>query len=315
MRKSVFAVVAVLGLGVIVVLALQAPGDWQRGQVVRTPEDRFAGLPGYAFVPHYAQAAGYRVHYLDEGPADGKPILLLHGQPSWSYLYRHMIPPLAAAGYRVLVPDLVGFGKSDKPVAQENYTYQMHVDVMTDLLRQLDLRDATFFGQDWGGLIGLRVVANEPERFARIMISNTGLPAAGGIAGWLGYPLFRVAVWAEGEVQQLNPDEDGFSFASWVAYARTTDNFDMPALFQRTTVRELSDAELAGYAAPFPDESHLAGARAFPYLVPSQLRKNETVMREVYERWHKPFLTAFGDRKSTRLNSSHSQQSRMPSSA
>ncbi len=289
-----------LAIALVVILvaaaaALQAHSDWQAGEVARTPESRFEGLPDYPFAPHYAEVLGYRVHYLDEGPRDGPVVLLLHGQPSWSYLYRHMIPPLAEAGMRVVVPDLVGFGKSDKPLRQEDYTYVMHIDVMTQLVRQLDLRNVTFFGQDWGGLIGLRVVAEEPDRFARIMISNTGLPAAGGLAGWIGYPLFRLGVWRQGTVERLDFGGDEMSFLTWVAYARTTSSFDMPALFQQATVRELSDEELAGYAAPFAGEEHLAGARIFPYLVPSQLRENQRVMDEVYASWTKPFLLAFGD--------------------
>ena len=295
MRTALLVLLALFLAGVLAVLALQSSSEWEPGPVARTPDERFANLPDYPFAPHYTEISGYRVHYLDEGPRDGPPILLLHGQPSWSYLYRHMIPPLAAAGYRVVVPDLVGFGKSDKPTRQSDYSYQMHVDVMTDLVRQLDLQDATFFGQDWGGLIGLRVVAEEPDRFARIMISNTGLPAAGGIRGWVGYPLFRLAVWREGEVQELDAGEEDFSFPRWVAYARTADDFDMQGLFQTATTRELSAAELDGYAAPFAGEEHLAGARSFPYLVPSQLRKNDQVRREVYGQWTKPFLTAFGD--------------------
>lgn len=295
MKTALFIVLGALLIGGLAVAALQASTDWSPGEVVRTPAARFASLPDYPFAPHYVEALGYRLHYVDEGPTDGAPIFLLHGQPSWSYLYRHMIPPLAAAGYRVVAPDLVGFGKSDKPIRQGDYTYQMHVDVVTELVRMLDLRDVTFFGQDWGGLIGLRVVAEDPDRFARVMISNTGLPAAGGVWGWLGYPLFRLGVWREGTVETLDPASPDFSFLRWVAYARTTPVFDLKRLFQRATTRELSEAELAGYAAPFPGEEHLAGARIFPYLVPSQLRENERVMREVYASWTKPFLTAFGD--------------------
>ena len=133
MRITLFALLALLVTAVVAVFALQSSPEWETGPVARTPDERFANLPDYPFAPHYAAVSGYRVHYLDEGPRDGQPILLLHGQPSWSYLYRHMIPPLAAAGYRVVVPDLVGFGKSDKPTRQSDYTYQMHVDVMTDL--------------------------------------------------------------------------------------------------------------------------------------------------------------------------------------
>ncbi len=315
MRIALSLLVILITAALVAVLGLQSSTEWEPGEVVRTPDARFTNLPDYPFTPHYAEVLGYRVHYLDEGPKDGPPIWLLHGQPSWSYLYRHMIPPLAAAGYRVVVPDLVGFGKSDKPIEQSAYTHQMHVDVMTELVRQLDLRDATFFGQDWGGLIGLRVVAEDPDRFARIMLSNTGLPAAGGLGGWLGYPLFRLAVWREGEVQELAPGDPDFSFFSWVAYARTTDDFDMQSLFQNATSRELSPAELDGYAAPFPTEAHLAGARIFPYLVPSQLRENDRVMRGVYDQWDKPLLTAFGDSDRVTAGLDAVWQERVPGAA
>jgi haloalkane dehalogenase len=315
MRILVITLVVILTAALIAVVSLQSSPEWSPGEVVRTAEARFAGLPDYPFAPHYTEVLGYRVHYVDEGPRDGAPILLLHGQPSWSYLYRHMIPPLVAAGHRVIAPDLVGFGKSDKPTRQGDYSYQMHVDVMTALVRDLDLQDTTFFGQDWGGLIGLRVVAEEPDRFARIMISNTGLPAAGGALGWVGYPLFRLGVWREGSVESLGGIDSEFSFLRWVAYARTTSNFDMAGLFQTATARELSAEELAGYAAPFPDERHLAGARSFPYLVPSQLRENDRVMREVYDRWEKPFLTAYGDADPVTAGGEVLWQERVPGAA
>jgi len=304
-----------LGITALVVASFQSSPEWSTGEVVRTAEARFAGLPDYPFEPHYAEALGYRLHYVDEGPRDAAPILLLHGQPSWSYLYRHMIPPLVAAGHRVIAPDLVGFGKSDKPIRQDDYSYQMHVDVMTAFVRSLDLRGITFFGQDWGGLIGLRVVAEEPDRFARIMISNTGLPAAGGVLGWLGYPLFRLAVWREGKVESLGGVSSEFSFARWVAFARTTSNFDMKGLFQTATTRALSEEELAGYAAPFPGESFLAGARIFPFLVPSQLRENDRAMREVFDHWDRPFLTAFGDSDPVTAGGEVVWQERVPGAA
>lgn len=273
----------------------QAPTNWSVGEVVQTPEARFADLQDYPFAPNYREVMGYRVHYVDEGPRTGPVVLLMHGQPSWSYLYRHMIPPLAAAGYRVIAPDLVGFGKSDKPTKTSDHSYQMHIDVMTELLQQLQLAEITLFAQDWGGLIGLRMVAQVPDRFARIMISNTGLPAAGGIQGWLGYPLFKFGVWREGQVDDIGLADSGFSFTRWVAYAKTAKNFNFQQLFQSATHRELTSAELDGYAAPFPEERYMAAPRIFPYLVPSQLRQNQQVMEEIYQGWQKPFLTAFGD--------------------
>lgn len=287
-------IIALVGLGIGLVIALQAPTSWKPGESVRTPEARFADLPDFAFAPNYIEIDGYRLHYVDEGPRDGEVILLMHGQPSWSYLYRHMIPPLAAAGYRVIAPDLVGFGKSDKPIRQSAHSYQMHVDVMSAFAAELDLQGVTLFAQDWGGLIGLRMVAEAPDRYARIMISNTGLPAAKGVQGWLGYPMIRFLVWREGKPETID-DNGAFRFTRWIAYARHSPNFDLPALFQSATTRTLSEDELAGYAAPFPTEEYRAATRIFPMMVPSQLRQNQTVMDEVYANWDKPFLTAFGD--------------------
>ena len=155
--------------------------------VVRTPDENFAGLPDYPFEPNYCEVPAepelpdgknLRVHYLDEGPADAAPVLLMHGEPSWSYLYRHMIPPIVAAGHRVIAPDLVGFGRSDKPTEMADYSYARHVAWMSSLVfDHLDLRDITFFGQDWGGLVGLRLVAAQPDRYARLVVANTGLPS------------------------------------------------------------------------------------------------------------------------------------------
>jgi len=145
-------------------------------EALRTPDDRFADLPGYDFEPHYVDIDGLRLHYLDEGPADAVPVLLLHGEPSWSYLYRKMIPPLVSAGHRVIAPDLIGFGKSDKPTRQDDYSYARHVDWMTQFIEILDLRDITLFGQDWGSLIGLRVATENESRFSRIAIGNGALP-------------------------------------------------------------------------------------------------------------------------------------------
>lgn len=296
LKKLVFVILFVLIVAVVTVISLQSSPHWETAKTVRTSESRFDNLPDYPFQPNYVEVEGYRIHYVDEGPKSGQTVLLMHGQPSWSYLYRHMIPLLTEAGFRVIAPDNVGFGKSDKPIDHSAHSYQMHVDVMAQFVDAIDLKQATLFAQDWGGLIGLRVVEQRPERFARIMISNTTLPAARGIRGWLGYPLFRAAVWKQGKVQELNVEDESFSFATWVAYARTSDNFNFANLFQRATTRTLSDQELAGYAAPFPNEQTMAGVRMFPSLVASQLRENQQVMDEFYAKWEKPFITAFGDK-------------------
>ena len=151
-------------------------------EYVRTPDERFADLPDFPFAPHHVEVddgegGTLRVHHLDEGPADGPVVLLMHGEPTWSFLYRHMVPTLVDAGFRVVAPDLVGFGRSDKPTEQSDHTYARHVEWMRQaLFDRLDLRDITFFGQDWGGLIGLRLVAAEPDRYARVVVGNTGLP-------------------------------------------------------------------------------------------------------------------------------------------
>lgn len=294
LKWIVGGLVVLILIAILLVVAFQAPTRWSTAETIRTPEDRFESLEDYPFAPNYVEIEGYRVHYVDAGPRDGETVLLMHGQPSWSYLYRHMIPLLTAEGYRVIAPDLVGFGKSDKPLRQKDHSYQMHVDVMSQFAREIDLQDATLFAQDWGGLIGLRMVAEDPDRYARIMISNTGLPAASGLRGWIGYPMIRFQVWREGKPDSLQVD-GSFRFTRWIAWAMHTEDFDLLALFQGATTRTLSEEELAGYAAPFPDERYQAAIRIFPFLVPSQLRQNQKVMDEVFAKWDKPFLTAFGD--------------------
>jgi len=291
-KVILIAVFTLLGIAVITIFSTQASEKWSVAEVIRTPDESFANLPDYPFEPNYVESLGYRIHYVDEGPRDGQIILLMHGQPSWSYLYRHMIPQLVSAGYRVIAPDNVGFGKSDKPLNPNDHSYQMHIDVMSNLVDELKLENATLFAQDWGGLIGLRVVAEKPDRFARVMLSNTALPAAKGLQAWLGYPLFRLSVWNEGDIQKLDPDN--FSFSKWVAYARHTERFDFEGLFQRATTRTLPQESLAGYSAPFPNNDYIAGVRMFPTLVASQLRQNQKVMDDFFSQWNKPLITAFG---------------------
>jgi haloalkane dehalogenase len=248
-------------------------------QTLRTPDERFADLPGYPFEPHYVEiddtdGGTLRVHYLDEGPADGPIVLCMHGEPSWSYLYRKMIPPLAAAGLRVIAPDLVGFGKSDKPTEQSDYTYARHVAWMrAAIVDHLDLQGATFFGQDWGGLVGLRLVAEHPDRFDRVIIGNTGLPTGAG-----------------------RPTD---AFLQWQRFSQTTPVFDVGFLLQAATVTELTPGEVAAYDAPFPDDSYKAGARIFPTLVPTSTddpaAEANLAAWAVFEQWHKPFICCFSD--------------------
>jgi len=246
---------------------------------LRTPDERFADPAGYPFEPHYAdiddlEGGTLRVHYLDEGPADAAPVLLLHGEPSWSYLYRHMIPPLVAAGHRVIAPDLVGFGRSDKPTEQGDYTYARHVEWMRQLLfDRLDLHDITFFGQDWGGLVGLRLVALDPDRYARVAIGNTGLPTGEG-----------------------RPSE---AFMQWQKFSQESPAFPIGQIVNGGCTTDLADDVIAAYDAPFPDDSYKAGARIFPSLVPTSgddpASDDNRAAWDVLSRFDKPFLLCFSD--------------------
>lgn len=246
-------------------------------QVLRTPEERFTALPDFPFAPHYTEVADasgvkLRIAAIDEGPRDKPPVLLLHGEPTWSFLYRKIIAQLAAKGHRAIAPDLVGFGRSDKPAAREDYTYERHVKWMSDWLVANDLNGVTLFCQDWGGLIGLRLVAAFPERFARVVVANTGLPTGSG----------------------ANP-----AFEAWRTFSQTVPEFPTSQIINGGTQRELTDAERAAYDAPYPDESYKAGARAFPALVPlspemASVEENRAAWK-VLERFEKPFLTAFSD--------------------
>ncbi len=247
--------------------------------VLRTPDDRFVDLPDHPFPPHYERVADgeggdLRMHYLDEGPPDHPPVLLMHGEPSWSFLYRHMIPPLVAAGHRAVAPDLVGFGRSDKPTEPGDHTYARQVEWTRELLfDHLDLHDITLFAQDWGGLIGLRLVAAEPDRFARVAVGNTGLPTGAGTP----------------------PD----AFLAWQRFARETPTFPVGQIVDGATTTELTDEVIAGYDAPFPDETFKAGARVLPSLVPTSNDDPASAANkaawEVLARFTKPFLVAFSD--------------------
>jgi haloalkane dehalogenase len=248
---------------------------------VRTPDAQFANLPGYAFTPNYMTVDGdLRMHYVDVGPAGAPTIVLLHGEPSWSYLYRKMIPPLAAAGYRVIAPDLIGFGRSDKPTNRSDYTYTRHVDWVEELLLALDLQQVTLFCQDWGGLIGLRLVALHPDRFSGVIAGNTAL--LGGPQVTIGPP--------------SHPLPPGPTFAEWLQYSQTVPVFDSGSIVQSNTTSALPAAVVDAYRAPFPsnDETYLAGAREFPVLVGTDLAEGQAAW-VLLQSWTRPFLTAFSD--------------------
>jgi haloalkane dehalogenase len=254
-------------------LSSAAGADHVRPGVLRTPDERFAHLSEFNFKPYYHEVGGYRMHFLDEGPSSGLPILLLHGEPTWCFLYRKMVPVLAAAGYRCIVPDLVGFGRSDKPVDRAVHTYKFHVDQIAGLVQVLDLQNCTLFGQDWGGLIGLRIAAENDPRFARIVVSNTGLPT--------------------GEVP-MTP-----AFLAWKRMAdQMLEVGDMPVGTLVSTSLKMPSVKEA-YDAPFPDRRYKAGPLMMPQIVPispnDPAKEANKKAWDALRQWHKPFLTAFGD--------------------
>ncbi|MFV2014703.1 MAG: haloalkane dehalogenase, partial [Candidatus Heimdallarchaeota archaeon] len=236
-----------------------------------------------------------RIHYVDVGPPGGQVILLLHGEPSWSYLYRKMIPPLLEKGFRVIAPDLIGFGKSDKLVKQKDHSYKLHVSIMTKFVELLDLSNINLFIQDWGGLIGLRVVHNLSERFSRIMAANTGFSKARGWKGYFGHTLFKLKIKRIGKVTGELLAETP-NFLNWVAYSQTVNEFRIGEIIQGSTVSKLSEDIIKAYNAPFPDDSFKAGPRVMPMLVTSQLRTNQKAWDITFRNWKKPFMTAFSDK-------------------
>ena len=247
-------------------------------KVLRTPEERFKDLPDYHFEPHYVEVpdgegGSLRIHHVDENPQGSETILLLHGEPSWSFLYRKMIPIFVEIGYRAIVPDLVGFGRSDKPADRNDYTYQRHVDWMQAWLDRVGLDGITLFGQDWGGLIGLRLVAENPALFTRVVVANTGLPIG------------------DGPISE--------AFLNWRKFSQESPEFDIGAILAMGSQTALSDEVLAAYNAPFPDDTFKEGARIFPSLVPidpdDPAAPANRKAWEVLSKFEKPFLTAFSD--------------------
>ena len=279
--------------------------------VLRTPDERFQNLKDYPYEPNYMMIDGLRIHYLDEGPKDADPIFLLHGEPAWSYLFRKMIPTLTAQGHRVIVPDCVGFGKSDKFISKYDYSYKHHVEVMKELVQKLNLKNITFFGQDWGGLVGLRVVAELPDRFSHVVVSNTGMVARSGLTAWLFEKFIQLRVWwigpisfdelmeAAAEALNGNPSTSaGISmFTKWMAYSYYAEDMDIVGIIRNFGNIDLSEEEAYAYEAPYPSGLYKAGAHVWPYLIPTQLTENEQLWKDVYEKWDKPFLVAFGEKE------------------
>ena len=264
-------------------------------RALRTPDDRFENLPGWTFAPRFTEVpdgdgGALRVHHVDEGPAGANPILCMHGEPSWAYLYRKMIPVFTGAGFRAVAPDLVGFGRSDKPTDLDDYTYQRHVDWMTAWLNAVDLQHATLVCQDWGALIGLRLLAENPDRFDRVVVANGFLPTGDA---------------APGE-----------AFLRWREYSQTTPNFHVGGIIKGGCRTELSEDVIAAYDVPFPDDSYKAGARKFPVLVPISPDDPASAPNKaawtVLEKWEKPALTAFSDQDPITRGADRAFQARVP---
>lgn len=269
-------------------------------QVLRTPDDRFNDLPDFPFAPHYVEIpagdgsdAPLRVHAVDEGPRDAPVVLLLHGEPSWSFLYRTMIPVLTGAGLRAVAPDLVGFGRSDKPTERSDYTYPRHVDWMWATVEGLDLHDITLVCQDWGGLIGLRLVAEHPDRFARVVAANTFLPTGDRPAG--------------------------DAFLAWQRFSQEVEDFTVGRIVNGGCTTDLSADVIAAYDAPFPDDAYKAGARQFPMLVPTSPDDAAAVPNrrawEALRAFTRPFLCAFSDGDPITRGADHALRAEIPGCA
>ncbi|MEH6608895.1 MAG: haloalkane dehalogenase [Halioglobus sp.] len=250
-------------------------------KILRTPDDCFDGINDFSYSPNYFmvqddELGELRLHYVDEGPADGPVVLCMHGEPSWAYLYRKMIPVFVAAGYRVLAPDLIGLGRSDKPAEASAYTYAAHVRWVRQWVEGMNLQNATFIGQDWGGLIGLRVLTETPDRFSAFSISNTGLPVPH-------------------EGSQIPP-----AFAMWLKFSQNDPEFDIGMICNNFGQGPLSKSEMDAYRAPFPSDDYKVCARVFPTLVPltadNPAVADNIEAWKVLSAWEKPVLLAFSDK-------------------
>lgn len=240
-------------------------------EIFRTPDERFADLPQYDFTPHYVELDGLRLHFVDEGPRDGAPIVCFHGEPTWAYLYRKMVPPLVAAGFRVICPDYAGFGRSDKPTDRRWYSYDRHVQLVSALLDRLDLHDATAVVQDWGGPIGLRWAVEHDDRVAALVILNTGI--------------------FTGRVSK--------GFLAWRAFAERNPDLPISFVIEGATKTAVPPEVIAAYEAPFPSAESKAGAAQFPLLVPTEDdapgAEEMRAVADALSRWEKPALVAFSD--------------------
>jgi len=262
-------------------------------RIFRTPQFRFTGLKDYPFQPHFVTIDNLQIHYIDEGPIDTNPVLLLHGVPAWSYLYRHLIEKISESGIRVIAPDLIGFGKSDKPAKTKSHSYQLHVEWMDYFIKLLNLKNITLFCHDWGSLLGLRIVAQHPDLFVGIIVSNGMLPT--------------------GE-HRINP-----VFNLWKYFAMYSPFVPVDLVIQSATLRKLDKEERRAYRAPFPSSRYKAAIRALPSLVPSSQGDPESAfnktMWKLLDDWQKPFLTVFGNNDPITRGGDEYMQKRIPGAA
>lgn len=261
---------------------------------LRTPESRFNHLQDYPYSPNYIQLEHGRMHYIDEGKTNNKVIFLLHGQPSWSYLYRHMIPLFVNAGYRVIAPDLVGFGKSDKPLNPDLHTYQNHVDWMKTFVEKLNLNHAAAFMQDWGGMIGLRVLADKPDWLNHLIVANTALEEVHGLGKFILPNVLKFL-----ERCSKNPTVKKFknkqNYSNWAGYFNKSEKLEIGQIIQILTTKHLREEEIYAYDAPFPDDTYYAGPRTMPQIVATDLNKVNIAWKKL-KNWEKPVLTLFSDK-------------------
>lgn len=263
-------------------------------RILTTPEKYFSKLKDYPFKSHYMDLDGIKMHYLDEGGKNNKTIFLFHGQPSWSYLYRHMIPLLVKEGYRVIAPDLIGFGKSDKPVNSNDHSYSAHVKWMSTFVEKLDITHAAAFMQDWGGMIGLRVLANNPKWLDRLIVANTALSESKGLERWIMPKMLKLirATSGKPKIQDL---EQKMNYGNWAGYFRHSKVLEIGKIMQLLTTKKLTKTEMDAYDAPFPSPDFYAGPRKMPEIVVSDLDKAYADWQEL-KKWTNPVLTLFSDK-------------------
>lgn len=263
-------------------------------KILTTPEVAFANLKDYPFESHYMDLGGLKMHYLDEGDKNNKTIFLFHGQPTWSYLYRHMIPLLVKEGYRVIAPDLIGFGKSDKPVDSDAHTYSAHVDWMSTFVKKLGITHAAAFMQDWGGMIGLRVLANNPNWLDRLVVANTALAEVKGPTKWIMPRMLKLLKATSGK-PTIQKFAQKVNYGNWAGYLSHSKKLEIGQLIQLLTTRNLSPSEVNAYDAPFPNSNYYAGPRKMADIVASDLDAVYDDWQKL-KKWEKPVLTLFSDK-------------------